>query len=253
MSQKKILVVDDEELLRSSIAFEVELLGHFPVEAADGQEAFQKVLDEKVDLIISDIRMPKWDGGVLLGELRKVHRQMPPMILMSGYSDLSPKVAYDRGADDLIAKPFKANELSRIIEKFLSPLKERWTKQVDKKLSTSVEIKCGGSLEACPGKFFGIGRGGFTASLSFFSNTPKPGEFVNYSISYSEGSILSILGVGCVKWITQDSDTCIASAGVEFVSVDSNSIDVLIEFIESQDEISYIPVLLGCEKSQIPK
>jgi CheY-like chemotaxis protein len=74
LSQKVVLVVDDEEGIRELFKDEFEYSGATVFTAADGLEAFEIAKAQKLDLIVSDIRMPRSDGFDLLKKIRAVHR-----------------------------------------------------------------------------------------------------------------------------------------------------------------------------------
>src|SRR5690348_12656495 len=103
----KILVVDDQELMRDSLAGTLAREGHDVVAAGDGQAAVQRLSGgTRFDLLISDQRMPKMNGIDLLGEARKIRPEMP-VVLMTAFGEVSTAVeAMKRGAYDYIQKPF---------------------------------------------------------------------------------------------------------------------------------------------------
>jgi two-component system response regulator HydG len=102
---KSILIVEDEQVLRESLA---ELLGdegYTVCQAANGREAFDLVLQQQVDLVITDVRMPEMDGMTLLGHLRETIPDTP-VIVMTAYGTVESAVAAVRsGAYDYLLKP----------------------------------------------------------------------------------------------------------------------------------------------------
>jgi DNA-binding NtrC family response regulator len=118
MSKKTILIVDDEESIRESISQILIIKGYSVLSAENGLEAFELVKKEPIDFIISDIRMPKCDGATLL-ELVKKHNPHIPMILITGYSDISVEDLLKKGANSVIVKPFRIQNLLRTIEEAL--------------------------------------------------------------------------------------------------------------------------------------
>src|SRR5690348_9268687 len=94
-----ILVVDDEKELRELIAESLSLRGYSVLLASGGIEALEIAKKESVDVIVSDVRMPKGDGIMLLRELKKC--QVPaPIIMMSGFADITGEDAIKLGAVD---------------------------------------------------------------------------------------------------------------------------------------------------------
>ena len=70
--KKRVLVVDDQQTFRDTIAFEFDLLGLEPVPACDGKDALEKFKGGDFDLVVSDIRMPNRTGVDLLEDIRKI-------------------------------------------------------------------------------------------------------------------------------------------------------------------------------------
>lgn len=114
---KRILVVDDEDLIREVIAKKVESsLGYEAIEAANGKEALERIEENPPDLIITDLRMPEMDGIQLLGEIRAQHRTTP-VIILTGYGSMEDAIAAIRlGASSFLRKPFDINEVIALVE-----------------------------------------------------------------------------------------------------------------------------------------
>lgn len=116
----KLLVVDDEIWIRERISKEIpwesvqaEVVGT----AEDGQEALEMAEELEPDIIITDIRMPGFDGIELLRELRKKSLDIK-VILLSGYNDFSyAKEAIKYGAFDYILKPAEDQELLNVVNR----------------------------------------------------------------------------------------------------------------------------------------
>ena len=112
-----ILVVDDEETLRD-ILYKILTKEGYQVESAEnGEEALEKLRDNKYDLMISDIKMPRLNGFELLKLVRKDYPSMG-VIMMTAYGDsFTIKDALLLGADEYITKPFKSFEINLIVER----------------------------------------------------------------------------------------------------------------------------------------
>ncbi|HQY87110.1 MAG TPA: sigma-54 dependent transcriptional regulator [Tepidisphaeraceae bacterium] len=115
----KILIVDDQELMRDSLAATLVREGHEVVAAYDGQAAIQKLTDRKFDLTITDLKMPKMTGMELLAEAKKLRPDMP-VVLMTAFASVQTAVeAMKLGAYDYIQKPFDGEELKMLVERTL--------------------------------------------------------------------------------------------------------------------------------------
>ena len=101
-----LLVVDDDETLRSLMEKDFVMRGFNVLTAHNGPSAFELVKSNRIDLVISDIRMPGGDGMSLLKQIKEHIPDMPAVIFVSGYSDVTEAAAISKGAKKLVAKPF---------------------------------------------------------------------------------------------------------------------------------------------------
>ncbi|ABL72469.1 MULTISPECIES: sigma-54-dependent transcriptional regulator [Paracoccus] len=113
----RVLLVEDDEQMRSSTAQALELAG-FTVEAlASGEEALALAGSGFAGAVVSDIRMPGMDGMTLLGRLHEVDPEIP-VILVTGHAEVPLAVEAIRGgAYDFIEKPFVVQELATVIRR----------------------------------------------------------------------------------------------------------------------------------------
>jgi two-component system response regulator PilR (NtrC family) len=108
---KTILIVEDEQVLRESLAELLTDEGYQVIQAANGKAAHDLVLKESVDLVISDVRMPEMDGLTLLGHLQKILPDSPVLIL-TAYGTVENAVQAMRlGARDYLLKPVQFDDL----------------------------------------------------------------------------------------------------------------------------------------------
>ena len=120
----RVLIVDDEAPLRFTLRAILEEAGDVEViEAADGLEALHRIDAEPVDLVLTDLRMPRLDGMGLLEELQQ-RPGSPRAILITAFG--SERVAVDamkRGALDYFSKPFDADEIQRVVRRNLEAVR----------------------------------------------------------------------------------------------------------------------------------
>src|SRR3989338_1524040 len=125
----KVLVVDDEVGFRELMAYELETRGYQVVGAANGEEAVRLAQGKDIDVVVSDVTMPKRGGLDTLKALKDVDSKIE-VIMMTGYATLENAVeSMKRGAYDFITKPFKIDHLTRLIERALE--KRRLNCKVD--------------------------------------------------------------------------------------------------------------------------
>jgi two-component system response regulator PilR (NtrC family) len=115
----RILLAEDEKLLRESLAQLLAEEGFTVVEAADGQEAYEKLLAEPFDLVISDIRMPRMDGMTLLGHAQRIAPQTPVMMITAFGTIDSAVAAMRSGAADYLLKPVQFDDVVARIKRTL--------------------------------------------------------------------------------------------------------------------------------------
>ncbi len=118
----RILVAEDDDTNALLIGRMLKKLGHEYVRTRDGIEALATCQSQgPFDLVLTDWMMPNMDGLVLIAELRKVLRPAPPMVILTATaSDQARSQALDAGADEYLAKPVRADELGRCIERALA-------------------------------------------------------------------------------------------------------------------------------------
>jgi two-component system NtrC family response regulator len=115
----RILVVDDKEMMRDSVATTLARKGHTVITASSGKMALEKLAERPADVVITDLAMPEMTGIELLAEIRKLDDQLP-VILMTAYGTIETAVAaMKEGAYDYITKPFSGDEIEIIVDRAL--------------------------------------------------------------------------------------------------------------------------------------
>lgn len=116
---KRILIVDDKELMRDSVATTLVRKGYVVVSASSGAEAIDRLSKRSFDAVITDLQMPEMDGLELLEEIRKSDEQLP-VIFMTAFGSIETAVAaMKQGAFDYITKPFSGDILLLTVERAL--------------------------------------------------------------------------------------------------------------------------------------
>src|SRR5581483_5268850 len=107
--QARILLVDDEQAVQTLLTYPLRKEGYEVVGAVDGQETLDRFSEERFDLVMLDIMLPKLDGIEVCRRLRT--RSQVPIIMLTAKGDEIDKVAgLEMGADDYITKPFSVRE-----------------------------------------------------------------------------------------------------------------------------------------------
>ena len=113
-----ILVVDDEKLIVKGIKFSLEQDGMKVTTAYDGEEALHYIKEEKFDLIVLDVMLPKMDGLEVCQQTREFS-QVPIIMVTAKGEDMDKIMGLEYGADDYITKPFNILELKARIKAIL--------------------------------------------------------------------------------------------------------------------------------------
>ena len=113
MGKLTVLVIDDDPVILELLRVNFEIEGLDVICAADGEEGFRKARDERPDIVISDIMMPRRDGLQLLADLKgdPTTEKLPVILLSAKAQKTEVKQGLDLGADDYITKPFDPLEL----------------------------------------------------------------------------------------------------------------------------------------------
>lgn len=130
---KKLLIVEDEKMIRQGLE-SIAKRSSVPIEeillCKNGEEAFEIVKNNIIDVMITDIRMPKKDGITLVKEIQNLPH-VPKVVVVSGYDDFSYAVELLRyGAKEYLLKPIERDKITAILEKLEQQLQEE-AKQVN--------------------------------------------------------------------------------------------------------------------------
>ena len=106
----KILIVDDEEMIRNVLREYVEFEGGEVKEAADGMEAVAMCREEEFDAVVMDVMMPRLDGYSAVKEIRKFS-SVPVLMLSARGEEYDKLFGFEIGSDDYVTKPFSPKEL----------------------------------------------------------------------------------------------------------------------------------------------
>lgn len=117
---KKILVVEDEDLIRKALEFRLKKDGHQVVPVMDGRAGIQAIETDKFDLVLTDLMLPYNNGLEVVSKLKEVSKETPVIVLTNIGLEHVVLEAFSLGADDYMTKPFSPNELSVRVKRLLS-------------------------------------------------------------------------------------------------------------------------------------
>jgi len=141
LTMAKILIIDDERFIRSSLREILEYEKYEVIEAQDGAEGLQKIKDEEIDLVLCDVKMPILDGMDVLDQVRQLDRS-PQFIMISAHGTIETAVeATKKGAFDFVSKPPDLNRLLLTVRNALDKKQlVSETKVLKKKLSKKLDM-----------------------------------------------------------------------------------------------------------------
>jgi two-component system, OmpR family, response regulator len=113
----KILLLEDELMLRSSIEEYLEALGHKVIAFGNGEEAYEAIKKDAFDLLLLDINIPKMSGLNLLKALNEIEHAFPTIFISANVDIDDISLAFELGASDYLKKPFHLKELGLRIDK----------------------------------------------------------------------------------------------------------------------------------------
>lgn len=232
----KLLIVDDESGIRDSLKDFFELEGFYVESSDSGKNALELVKKKSFDLVLSDIRMPEGDGRFLLQSIRLIHRAHPVVILMSGFSDVTPEEAYAEGAVALLTKPFNPVEVMEKIKLQLANLENKWSSHYDSQPKYQLNINANSLEEAIAQNNLSCGQNGF------FIKMDPSGYRVGQDIEF-KFSDASLSGIGTIRWVrTNETHNRIKGMGIELRSLSDKLKTQFLNVIENQTISSVIPI-----------
>jgi two-component system, chemotaxis family, chemotaxis protein CheY len=118
--KNKILIVDDDALIRQLLSLILRSAGYSVVEAVNGKDALDKLNEAAIDLVITDLRMPQMDGIELTREIRMNpdYEYVPVVMLTSDFQGYKRQEGEQAGVNSWISKPFIPQKLIHTLRKF---------------------------------------------------------------------------------------------------------------------------------------
>jgi two-component system chemotaxis response regulator CheY len=118
---RRIMTVDDSTTVRQMLSFTLQDAGYEVIEAGDGVDALEKLKKESIQMLVTDLNMPRMDGIELIREVRKTpgNRFVPIIMLTTESQDQKRQEGKAAGASGWIVKPFKPEQLLRVVKMVL--------------------------------------------------------------------------------------------------------------------------------------
>jgi CheY-like chemotaxis protein len=235
LRETNVLVVDDEPALREIFAKWLRVAGCLNVlTAANGQEAFEILSHSKIDVLITDVRMPVMDGITLVRKLAAIEHRIACIIFVSGFGEVDLREMYDLGVEAFLAKPFRIEDLSQALANAVADRDTLWKNPLSPPPRQTLTLRPDPPTEqnSEPGVNFRLGRGGFSARSNDAVSLGK----VTFDCPTSSQHP-ALTGEGYVRWRSKVDLTI----GVEFGFLEQPGRDWVVATIEEEDPRSFIP------------
>ncbi|MBQ7164473.1 MAG: response regulator transcription factor [Clostridia bacterium] len=126
---KKILIVDDEEMIREVLREYAEYEGYEAFEAENGRDAVQMCRENDYDIILMDVMMPKLDGYSAVKEIKKT-KDIPVIMLSARGEEYDKLFGFEIGVDDYVVKPFSPKEIMARVNAVLKRHTKKLTQNI---------------------------------------------------------------------------------------------------------------------------
>ncbi len=211
MKNATILIVDDESALLIVFQRWFEREGYRVFTADDGLEALAIARRETIDLVVSDIRMPRMDGIELAGRLKRECAYVPKMMFVSGYPEITKRDMFDLGVEAILGKPIERGDLIAAARACLTDREERWRTPLATVPEKTFQGAYDSIVHAATTGHFAFGRGGFCAIAEPYRFRE---ERIAFDVAFRDDGH-ALRGQGSVRW-SDPSDRLI---GVEIQHV----------------------------------
>jgi CheY-like chemotaxis protein len=230
LKDASILVVDDEPLLLKFVGDWFETVAGKVFVAEDAARALHLLARNKIDLIISDVRMPVMDGISLLKEVKAAQGYTSHLIFITGFADIEAHEAYDLGAEAVLEKPFGLDDLTNAARRSLAEGEELWQTPLDLTGQPTLAASFASLDLALQEHRIAFGRGGFCVETTQ-SLVEGP---INIKLDFKADKFV-LSGQGIVRWSAREGN----QVGVELTYVADESREKVLQL--TAPSASFIP------------
>lgn len=225
MSEAHVLVVDDEPALCEIFVQWMKIAGCRSVRAErDGEAALAAVAEGPVDVMVTDVRMPRMDGVTLVRRLVEIGESIPTIIFVSGFGDVDHREMYGLGVEAFLSKPLRREELMDAVKRAIADRNGLWMERMEIAPRQKLDI-------VVRKKSIRLGRGGFSA--------PCPGPMTQGIVAFQcrldETGVLA--GQGFVRWYSRTEQR----VGIEFAFLEEQCRAKILEEIAGSGPTGFVP------------
>jgi CheY-like chemotaxis protein len=201
--------------------------------AANGVEALNILKTEKIDLLLSDIRMPIMGGVELVRCIRKMDLEVPSIVFVSGFGDVDAREMYGLGVEAMMEKPLSRKDLLRALDDSLMEREQLWLTPPTRPVTQGLALEMESTEDARGRCQFELGRGG----CYFVSDRPLIEQTtIGLSIQFAKEH-LGFDATGKVRWF--DKETLQAGMSFDYLAPECRA--WVIAAIRDGTHASFIP------------
>jgi CheY-like chemotaxis protein len=220
----RVLAVDDDPMFLMSLERELKKSSYTVTTATNGAEALKRLEADKFDFIISDISMPELDGIEMVKELKSRMREVPVIMFLTGFADLSSEEARRMGIDGLFSKTSSRKSLMLGIKNFISNKTSEFTPKA------KVDLTFSSMPSPIEENLLLVNEKGFFVSLNH--EVPQVYDECNFKIDLPGNT--SAEGAGVVNWVrTHASESMPAACGVEFLRFNGEGQELIQQLLDN--------------------
>ena len=228
-----VMVVDDEVELLEIFATWLRRTGYRVLTAPNGAEALKMLALERVDALISDIRMPVMDGTTLVRRMHEMGLAIPSIIFVSGFGPADPREMHALGVEAMLEKPLSRMDLLRALEECLMEREELWLAPISEPIQQKVSIDMESLDDKTRPRQFQLGRGG----CCFPCDQPlMEHEMIDLTVLLAQDGPC-LRAQGQVRWYSADC----ALAGMAFRYLDPECRIWVVDLMKAGMPSSFIP------------
>jgi CheY-like chemotaxis protein len=236
-----VLIADGDNDLLEELTDLFQLFQIDVGSAHSGDEAWSKIQENPVDIVISEISKNANDGIRLLEKIKKQDTEKPKVMMVADADGGKAEEVYALGADAFFLKPLEASTVRDFLWQSAKAPNERWESSIDLLPSSHITNRFQSLEVAAKQGAFRLGRLGFFYKMT--SGLPKTDDWIDFSITFSQDpNINELNGRGKVRWVrkrkSQDLDKGI---GVEIKYLEPDCIDEIRSYIASLNKPVGIP------------
>ena len=233
--KKQILVVDDEQDILELMSKMLTKDGYDVITADSGHKA-ERILrgNEKIEIVLSDIKMPDGNGMELLQDIKREDPKKPFVVVFTGFYDFSIDELFDKGACAVIMKPFDWSVMEKTIKEQLKPFpkfKKPHMEQASFALLVEESFRSFSDVH--------VGQGGVFIRTK---KELKDGDLVKFNFTFKEGEPKTFDGIAEVAWQRlEETNGLPAGIGAKFINLSEDTERFINEYTISKNIAAYIP------------